>query len=72
MNIPGPEDHAAYIANATRIAEINKATNSIPFEKILLPCLLAMEPPKTEPAAPQPDLQIVNPYVPLAHRNKTE
>jgi hypothetical protein len=28
----------------------------------------AMEPPKTEPAAPPPDLKIVNPYVPLARQ----
>jgi hypothetical protein len=68
MGIPRPEDHAAYIAEATRIAEINEATNSIPFEKILLPCLLAMEPPETEPVTPQPDLKIVNPYIPLARQ----
>ncbi|MGB2664503.1 MAG: hypothetical protein WAK48_10895 [Candidatus Acidiferrum sp.] len=53
------------------IAE-TKSPKGIPFEKIFLPCLLAMEPPKTESATPRPDLQIVNPYVPLAHRNKTE
>jgi hypothetical protein len=59
MDIPGPEHHLEYIANAKHIAEINKAADSVSFE-VLLPCLLAMEPPKTEPATPQPDLKIVN------------
>jgi hypothetical protein len=52
--------------DAKSIAELNKATDDVPFD-ILLPCLLAMEPPKTEPVTPQPELKIENPYVPLAH-----
>jgi hypothetical protein len=38
------------------------------FQKVYLPRLLKMDPPKPEPMTPQPELQIENPYVPLAHR----
>ena len=36
------------------------------FVRSVWPDLMEAEPPKTEPAIPQPGLQIDNPYVPLA------
>ena len=38
------------------------------FQTVYLPRLLKMDPPKTEPVTPQPELQIANPYVPLARQ----